>query len=209
MKLYSDFGPRRARQIAVDVVAVAFIIAWIALGATVHGLITGLASYGKQIQDAGSGFRDTMTEVGDTLGGIPLIGEGVRAPLDGASDAGGALEQAGRSQQDLVHQLALGLGIGVAVLPILMILVVWLLPRIRFSRRAGHARTLVRAGAGVDLLALRALTNQKIPTLAKIDPDAIGAWRRGDEAVMRRLAALELEASGVRLRDAPLRPSPA
>jgi hypothetical protein len=81
-----------------------------------------------------------------------------------------------------------------------VILVLWLVPRIRFARRATRAKALVRAGAGLDLLALRALTNQKLSDLATIDRDAMGAWRRGDAAVMQRLAALELQSSGVRVR---------
>ncbi len=200
MKLYSDFRPRRTRQILADAIALAFIAAWVWFGATIYGLITELSTFGRQMEDAGAGFRETMTEVGDTLGGIPLIGSGIRMPFSAASDAGGALADAGQSQQELVQQLALTLGIGVAVLPILMILVLWLVPRIRFARRAGRAKDMVRAGVGVDLLALRALANQKLTTIAEIDVDAMGAWRRGDDAVMRRLAALELEASGIRLR---------
>lgn len=89
---------------------------------------------------------------------------------------------------------------GIAALPIIMILVLWLVPRARFVRRAGRAKALVRAGAGIDLLAMRALTNQRVTTIAKVNVDAMGAWRRGDGAVMRKLAALELESSGVRLR---------
>jgi hypothetical protein len=201
VKLYSDFRPRRTRQILADVVALAFIAAWLWFGATIYGLITELSTFGRQMEDAGAGFRETMTEVGDTLGGIPLIGSGIRMPFSAASDAGGALADAGQSQQELVQQLALTLGIGVAVLPILMILVLWLVPRIRFARRAGRAKEMVRAGVGLDLLALRALANQKLTTIAEIDGDAMGAWRRGDDAVMRRLAAVELEASGIRLRE--------
>ncbi len=199
MKLYSDFAPRRTRQIFADVIAVALIAAWVWLGVTVYSVITQLAAYGKQMEDAGAGFRETMTEVGDTLGSIPLIGPGIRVPFDGASGAGGALEEAGQSQQDAIHQLALTLGIGIAALPIVMILVLWLVPRIRFVRRAGHATALVNSGAGIDLLALRALANQKITTIASVDTDAMAAWRRGDDSVMRKLAALELESSGVRL----------
>jgi hypothetical protein len=72
-------------------------------------------------------------------------------------------------------------------------------PRIRFARRASNARRLVSAGAGVDLLALRALAGQRLTSLTAIDPDPMAAWRRGDDAVMRSLAALELKSSGVRL----------
>ena len=199
MQLYSDFGPRRTRQVFADVIALVFIAGWVWFGATVYALISELATFGRQMEDAGAGFRVTMTEVGENLGDILLIGQAIRVPFDGASSAGAALEDAGQSQQELIQQLALTLGVGGAVLPILMILALWLLPRLRFARRAGHARALVRAGAGVDLLALRALTNQKITTIAKVDVDPMGAWRRGDDTVMRRLAALELESSGIRL----------
>ncbi|CAN5177548.1 hypothetical protein BH09ACT5_BH09ACT5_15170 [soil metagenome] len=201
MTLYSDFGPRRTRQIIGDVLALAAIGAWVWLGVTVYQLVENLADFGVQMEQAGAGFRETMTEVGDTLGDVPLIGGGIRAPFDGASGAGGALEAAGQSQQVAVNQLATGLGIGIAALPIVMIVVLWLVPRIRFVRKAGRAKAIAKSGAGIDLLALRALATQKISALAKVDPDAMAAWRRGDEDVMRALAQLELKSSGVRLRE--------
>lgn len=201
MKLYSDFGSRRTRQILADVIAIGLIAAWVWLGVTVYSLIGNLAVYGVQMEDAGAGFRETMTQVGETLGGIPLIGGGIRAPFDGASQAGGALEAAGQSQQVAINQLATVLGIGIAALPILTILLLWLLPRLRFARRASRAQRLVKSGAGVDLLALRALASQDISSLAAVDQDAMAAWRRGDESVMRKLAALELRSSGVRMAD--------
>jgi hypothetical protein len=80
-----------------------------------------------------------------------------------------------------------------------MILVLWLIPRIRFVRKAGRAKAIADSDAGIDLLALRALANQKISALSAIDPDAMSAWRRGDETVMRSLAQLELKSSGIRL----------
>ena len=98
-----------------------------------------------------------------------------------------------------MQNLATGLGLAIAVLPVLAILALWLVPRIRFARRASTAKRLVSAGAGVDLLALRALTTQRLTTLSAIDADPMAAWRRGDTAVMRSLAALELKSSGVRL----------
>jgi hypothetical protein len=201
MTLYSDFGPRRTRQIIGDVLALAAIGAWVWLGITVYQLVENLAAFGVQMEQAGAGFKETMTEVGETLGNVPLIGGGIRAPFDGASGAGGALEAAGQSQQVAVNQLATGLGIGIAALPIIMILVLWLVPRIRFARKAGRAKAIVKSGAGIDLLALRALATQKISALSKVDPDAMAAWRRGDEDVMRALAQLELKSSGVRLRE--------
>jgi hypothetical protein len=199
MTLYSDFGPRRTRQIIGDVLALVLIVAWVWLGVTVYMLVENLAAFGVQMEDAGAGFKETMTDVGDTLGGIPLIGGGISVPFDEASGAGGALEAAGQSQQVAVNQLATGLGIGIAALPIITILLLWLIPRIRFARKAGEAKAALASGAAIDLFALRALATQDISTLSKVNPNAMAAWRRGDEDVMRALAHLELKSLGVRL----------
>jgi len=201
MKIYSDYPAARTRQVITDLLALAAIGAWIWLGVTLYGLVMKLADFGIGMEDAGSGFSESMKEIGDNLGGVPLIGGGIRSPFDAASDAGSSLEQAGVSQQVAVNQLATGLGVGIAALPVLTILVLWLIPRIRFTRRAGNAKKTVAAGAGIELLALRALATQKLPALVAVDADPMGAWRRGDEAVMRSLARLELKSSGVRLRD--------
>ena len=199
MKLYSDFPARRTRQILGDLFAAVLIAVWVSIGVFVYNLIMGLASFGVQMEDAGSQFRETMTEVSATLGDVPLIGSGIRAPFDGASDAGAALETAGVEQQQLVQSIATWLGIGVAVVPILTILVLWLVPRVRFALKAGATAAQVKAGASLDLLALRALSSQKLSTVLQVDADPLAAWRRGDPAVVRALAQLELEASGVRL----------
>ena len=117
-----------------------------------------------------------------------------------SSDAGANLEAAGQAQQTAVQQLATGLGVGIAILPILTILIFWLVPRIRFARRAGVAKQLVKSGASIDLLALRALANQKLAAIAAVDPDPAGSWRRNDATVITALANLELRSSGVKLR---------
>lgn len=201
MRIYSDFAARRTRQIIADVAALVAIGLWIWFGVTVFHLVNGLASWGVQMEEAGAGIGGTMTDIGETLGGIPLIGPGIRLPFDGASEAGAALEAAGRDQQEAVLQLATTLGVGIPLLPILTILALWLIPRILFVRRAGRASELVGAGAGLDLLALRALSTQRLGAIVAIDSDALGAWRRGDPEVVRKLAQLELRAAGVKLRE--------
>lgn len=201
MKIYSDFAGRRTRQIVADLLALGAIALWIWFGTTIFTLINALSVFGVQMENAGTGFEEAMAEVGETLGGVPLIGPGIRVPFDGASAAGSTLADAGQAQQDAVFQLALTLGIGTAALPVLTILLVWLVPRILFVRRAGRAKSVIGADAGLDLLALRALATQKLSAIQKVDADALGAWRRGETDVVRRLAQLELRASGVRLRD--------
>ena len=200
MQIYSDYAAHRSRQIAVDVFAVAAIAAWIGLGAFVYSLVLDLARFGAQMQSAGADFSSTMADIGDRLGGVPLIGGGISGPFEAASGAGESLEAAGRSQQEAVLNLAVGLGWGIAVVPVATILLFWLVPRLRFTRRAASTRRMVGSGVTVDILALRALTNQKLSVIAAVDADPVSAWRRGDIEVMRSLAQLELKASGVRLR---------
>lgn len=200
MKLYSDFAAQRTRQIVADGLAVLAIALWVVFGVIVYDAIARLAAFGEDMQAAGSGFAASMAEVGENLSGVPLIGSAIQAPFDGASNAGRALENAGETQQVLVQNAAVTLGMGIALIPTLMILALWLIPRLRFVRKAGRAQTVLKSGAGVDLLALRALANQKMTALIEVDPDAMGAWRRGDQDVMRRLAALELQSAGVRLQ---------
>ena len=200
MKIYSDYAGHRTRQIIVDVLAIAAISAWAWLGYTVYTLVMNLADFGVQMEESGAGFKSTMIDISENLSQVWLIGDGIKAPFDAASDAGSTLEQAGQAQQVAVQQLATGLGIGIAVLPILTILIFWLVPRIRFARRAGVAKQLVKSGASIDLLALRALSNQKLAVIAAVSPDPAGAWRRNDPAVITALANLELRSSGVKLR---------
>ena len=200
MKLYSDYAGHRTRQIIVDVLAAVAIAAWAWLGYTVYTLVMNLADFGVQMEESGAGFKKTMVDISENLSGIWLIGDGIKAPFDAASDAGSTLEQAGQAQQVAVQQLATGLGIGIAVLPILTILVFWLVPRIRFVRRAATATAMLKQGASIDLLALRALANQRVSALSAVDPDVAGAWRRSDPDVLRTLANLELRSSGVRLQ---------
>lgn len=198
MKLYSDFAAQRARQMTADVVALALIAISIATGIVVFSTVNQLAQFGVQMQNAGTDFRTSMTDVGTRLGGVPFIGEGISAPFSTASSAGDALAAAGQTQQDLVLQAAIALGVGVAALPILIVLLVWLIPRLRFISRATRTRALMRSSPTYDLLALRALTNQKVGAITKVAPDAVTAWRRGDTEVINRLAGLELRSVGIR-----------
>jgi hypothetical protein len=200
MKLYSDYPARRTRQIATDVAAIVALAASVWLGTTIFDLVIDLRSFGVDMEEAGSGFRSTMSDVSDTLEDVPLIGEGVTVPLNGASEAGASLESAGQAQQVAVERLALGLGIGIAAIPIAFLIVLWLIPRLRFARAAGTAKAIASSPESVDVLALRALTTQSIQSISKVHPDAAAAWRAGDTEVIRALASLELKATGVRLR---------
>lgn len=200
MKLYSDYAPRRTAQIFADLVALGLIAGAVWLGTLVYAAVAVLAVFGKSIEDAGNGFEETMADAGEALGGVPLIGGGIRQPFDAASGAGTLLADAGQAQQDVVMSAALMIGIVVALIPILLVLFIWLRRRLGWARRATEARNLSRLADGPDILALRALMNADYREIRGIDNEPVDAWRRGDKKVMRALAQLELREAGVRLR---------
>ena len=199
MSLYSDFGPRRTAQIVADAVAVIVVIVAIVVGIAVRNTIAALGGVFVNLQDAGVGFESTMGEIGESLGGVPLIGDGIRGTFDQAAGAGVAIADAGRAGQAVVETIATVTGLGFALLPIAIVLLVWLWPRIRFVRRSAETRALLRLDDGEQLLALRALDGARAAELARISPQPLSAWRAGEPAVVRSLAALEARAAGVRL----------
>lgn len=199
MKLYSDFAGRRVAQILGDLAAVAVIVVGIVVARTLHDTIASFKAIGANVEKSGSDFSKTMSDIGKQLGGIPFIGGGIKSPFETASDAGGTLRDAGSNWQDGVETLASLVGWTVTVLVVLIVLVGWVRPRIVGAIRRGATARLAERGASLDLLALRALATRPARTIGAIDPDAAGAWRRGDPEAIRRLAQLELRASGIRL----------
>jgi hypothetical protein len=199
MKLYADFAGRRALQIAADAVAILVITGTVLFAAALHAAIMSLAALGRSIEDAGEGFQETMTEAGESLGNVPVIGGGIRGPFDAAGGAGELLAQAGRVQQDVVASSAILAAIAVAIVPIGLVLWIWLRRRLRFARRATEALALARLDDGEQLLALRALGSASARDLRAISSTPVADWRRGDSAVAHQLAQLELVGAGVRL----------
>ena len=211
MTLYADFAPRRVRQIIADLSGVVVLALAFVAGVTVHGVIAGLGKAFGRLEDAGTGFQDTMGELGESLSGLPLLGDGVRGILDSAAGAGGSLADAGRNGQAVIESIAVGAGVGVAALPIAIVLLVWLLPRVRFVLRARTTRALLALEDGHSLLALRALDDATAKELARISPRPVRAWLAQDAEVVHRLAELEARDAGIRLpeRRAGARAQPA
>ncbi|MFF3856828.1 hypothetical protein [Micromonospora sp. NPDC002575] len=198
MKIYADRFPTAARQLLTDLLVLAWVYAAIRFAFWVHDLVEKLAVPGQKLEGAGGGLADNLAEAGGKVGRVPLVGDDLTAPFTKAADAARAVAEAGRDQQELVGQLALALSIAVLVFPLGLVLFGWLPLRLRWMRRAASAKALAAAPAGRDLLALRALAGQPLGKLARIAPDVAEAWRRGDDATVDALAALELRRLGLR-----------
>lgn len=198
MKLYSDIPGRRLTQVVADVGVVVWVVVWVRIAMRMHEVTMQLAEPGRQLADAGSSFRGTMTSAGDNVDGLPLLDDRVAAPFRSAAGVGEEIQGAGESLVTTVERVALLLALTTALAPIVLVCGVWLLFRVRFVRRAAAAQHFIDADPDLDLFALRAMAGQPMPRLAQISPDPAGAWRRGERDVIRALAVLELKESGLR-----------
>lgn len=199
MTLYAASPHRRLAQILGDLSLLLWAWLWVALARTVHAATMKLAAPGREIASAGTGLAARLRSAGDTLGGIPLVGNQARGPFRDAGGAARRFAAAGTGQVHAVESLAFWLGLVVAVLPILLALVIYLPRRIRFVRRATAGRRFLDSADDLDLFALRALSHQPLHVLARVSDDPAGAWRAGDQRVVRELAGLELRDAGLTL----------
>ncbi len=198
MKLYSDIPGRRAVQVATDVGIVLWVVLWVRIAQRVYDATMALAAPGRNLEGAGSSFRDTMSSAGDGVDDLPLLGDRVATPFRSAAGVGTEIEKAGTDLVSAVERVSLLLALTTAMVPILIVGATWLVLRYRFARRATAAQRFIDAEPDLDLFALRAMANQPMPRLAKVSDDPAGAWRRGDVDIIHALALLELRDSGLR-----------
>jgi hypothetical protein len=202
MKLYADTSVRRTLQIVGDLAVVLWVWLWVTIARQVHDATLELATPGRKIDASATDLAERLRDAGRTVAKVPLVGDDVRGPFDGAGGAANGLADAGQQQVAAVGSLAHWLGLAVALIPILMLLWFDLPPRVRFVRRATTGQRFLDSGADLDLFALRAMAHQPLHVLAGIDPDPAGAWRRQEPDVVDRLARLELRSAGLRPPDA-------
>lgn len=199
MKLYADGRSRRTRQQLGDLMLVGWAVLCLWLARAVHDATVALAEPARRIAAGGDGLAAQLRDAGTAVGDLPVVGDDVRSPFDGAGRAAEEMSAAATSQVEAVQQLALWLGIVVAVVPVLVAVVAYVPRRWRFVREATAGQRLVDSSADLELFALRAMAHQPMRRLARVSDDPVGAWRSGDEAVVRALALLELEDAGLTL----------
>jgi hypothetical protein len=195
VKLYAETAGLRARQLLGDLAVVAWTAAWVWAGLTLYRLVEKLAVPGDRLERAGSGFAGDVAEIQQKVGRIPVVGGDLQGPFGRLAGVGQTLADAGATQQQVVHQLALWLGILVAAVPVAALLVAWLPRRVGWVREAGAASRLRLAGADLELFAFRAVANRPLRELRRVTPDPAGALRSGD---YEALADLELRSLGLR-----------
>ena len=199
MKLYADTAVRRTTQVVGDVLLLLWLVAWVWIGVQVHDGTMALAGPGRQTQSSATDLADSLAGAGDSLRGLPVVGDAAAQPLDGASSASRSIAGAAGDEVEAVGRLALWLGLSIAAIPILVVMAFYVPVRWRFVRRATAGARFVDAAADLDLFALRALARQPLHVLARVSDDPAGAWRDRDPDVVLALGRLELREAGLRV----------
>ena len=195
MKWYADNAAVRTRQLLSDVAVAVWVVVWLRIGASVHDAVQQLGAPGRELEEAGTGLSGGLTRAAERADDVPVVGGGLSAPLDVAAGAGDALARAGVAQQEAVATLALVLAVLLAGIPIAWAVQRWLPGRLSWARQATAA---VRLRDDVELFALRAAASRPLHELARLGPDPVGRWRRGEPGAAEALAALELRAQGLK-----------
>jgi hypothetical protein len=197
-KLYADLPARRSRQILADLLMLLWVVSWAFAARAVHAAMMTLAEPGRALEDAGDSFRDRMVGAGDRVDDLPLLEDRLAEPFRDVSGVGTEIASAGTDLVTAAERVSLVAALTTAAVPILLVGAVWLAVRLSWVRRATAAVRFVDAREDLDLFALRAMTRQRLPALARISDDPAGAWRRGDRTVITALAELELADMGLR-----------
>lgn len=200
MRLYAQTPGRRSRQIVADLVAVVVIAAAVKFALAVHHAIMLLAEPGRKAQSAGDTLASGLGDAGDAASKVPFVGNSLRKPLRSAAEAGTGLSDAGQSLQSTVGHVATLTTVALIVFSVVLVLLLWLPPRLLWVRRSSATRRLLDAPGGADLLALRVLAGpQRALSAVPVPPGGLAdAWRRGDQDVIADLSKVALRRTGLR-----------
>lgn len=206
MRLYAAPGRLMARQLLGDLFVLAWVLGWAAAAWLLHRAVSMLAGPAQRTAETARSLAESMSTTRERVSGLPVVGDELSTPFGSLSTGLGQVVTQAQDQVSAVERLAWVVSAVCFLMPVLSLLALWLPGRARFVREASAAQALLRSGADLDLFALRAMSTLPLAEVARISPDPVGAWRRGDQQVTRALAQRELARQGLALGPGAGRP---
>ena len=202
---WSETPGRRRREIAADVATWAWVALWSVVAFRIHAVIAGFAEAGHALERGGAAIQDAGGQVGSSLDGVPVVGQGVGDIARQAfSGAGEPFVFVGSEFVDLITLMARIIAIlvlAVAIVPWLNRYLPWRAARLAQLRAATTAIRRRPDGATLEsidqLLASRALHRLTWAEMLAHSRDPLGDFASGRYAA---LARAELESVGLRPR---------
>jgi hypothetical protein len=204
MKFWSEVPSARVRELVADIATWSWVSLWAVVAFRIYSTLAGFAEVGRAIGRGGANIQAAGNEVGNSLGGLPLVGEQVGGLTRSAFGAAGEpFVFVGHEFEQLLLLIAGLLAVlvlGVTLIPWLSRYVPWRARRL-FELRTAHRAIRVATRDVPDtavkrLLASRALHRLTYGELLEHTPDPFGDFVTGR---YDRLASAELESVGLRL----------
>jgi hypothetical protein len=199
LKIWSELPVARLKEQLADVATLIWVVFWGSIVWQLFQFLSGFAEAGRLVRAGGEGMVQSGVNLGDSLAGLPLVGQ---QASDIARDAFGG---AGRPLSDFGTQLEQFIFVVAIVLALLLALVTlqpWLIRYLpwRWERlqhvRAAHRAIRTAPDVAIErTLAMRAVTRLDYSTLLEFTPDPLGDWVTGRND---RLARAELASVGLR-----------
>jgi hypothetical protein len=202
IKIWSELRVARLKEQVADLATLVWVVFWGNLVWQLFQLLAGFAQAGRTIHSGGQAMIKSGLDIGDSLSGIPLIGEQVQGVVRNAmAGAGRPISEFGTDLERFILVVAVVL----ALLFALATLGPWLsrylpwrwerLQRVRSAHRVIRTAPKVSHAKVQSALAMRAVTRLDYATLLEFTPDPIGDWASGRHD---RLARAELASVGLR-----------
>lgn len=196
MRIYAERPGRALLQLLADVAVVVWVVVVVQFAQAARDVVLQLQDPARRLTGAGDAIRGAFDDAASTATRVPFVGDDLARALGTGSTAGDSLASSGRELAATAATAGSAVAAAIVVLGVLPVVAVWLALRVRWVRTAASARA-ARA-ADPDLLALRALVRRPTRRLLAVTPEPGAAWRAGDPAATAALAAVELEALGLR-----------
>jgi hypothetical protein len=200
VKIWSELPAARLKEQLADIATFAWVAFWGSLVLQLYHFLAGFAGAGRLINESGQNLTQGGRDLGDSLRGLPVVGEQVAGlTRDALGGAGRPLADFGTELEGFILVIATLF----ALLFALVMLVPWLYRYVPWRvERLGRIRTAHRAirrssvsDARVEkVLAMRAVSRLDYATLLQYTPDPMGDYASGRHD---RLARAELASVGL------------
>lgn len=205
LKFWSETSGALVRELLADGATVAWVFLWTTVAGRLYLLFAGFAEAGRVLRGGGEGIQSAGVDLGESVQGTPLVGEGVAEIARRAfREAGDPFIAVGSSLEEFLLILATLLAllvVAVTLVPWLLRYVPWRarrLAELRSAHTAVRVRPRMASPAAINrVLAMRAIMRMDYEELLEATRDPLGDFARG---YYDDLARAELGTVGLRLR---------
>jgi hypothetical protein len=202
IKLWSELRGARVKEQVADLLTIVWVVFWGRIVWQLFEFLSSFAEAGRIVRAGGLGMIQSGKDLGESLSGLPLVGEGANGVArDAFAGAGQPLSDFGTELEQFIFVVSFVIALMLALITIGWWLSRYLPWRAERLQRVRAAHKAIRNAPDVGderverALAMRAISRLEWADLLDYTPDPIGDWAGGR---YERLARAELAEAGLR-----------